>query len=178
MKYYSVNRSTVFINNYDINDISLNTIKNNISYISQDEILYTGSIKDNIKLNRNIDDKEFLKVTKITRVDEIINNSLLGYDMILEENGFNISGGQKQRIILARALLKKSNIILIDEGLNQIDINLERKILKDIFRVYKNKTIIIVSHRKENIDLYDKVIKISNGKLQEVITRNSGDIYE
>ena len=178
MKYYSVNRSTVFINNYDINDISLNTIKNNISYISQDEILYTGSIKDNIILNRSIDDKEFLKVTKITRVDEIINNSLLGYDMILEENGFNISGGQKQRIILARALLKKSNIILIDEGLNQIDINLERKILKDIFRVYKNKTIIIVSHRKENIDLYDKVIKISNGNLQEVITRNSGDICE
>ena len=178
MKYYSVNRSTVFINNYDINDISLNTIKNNISYISQDEILYTGSIKDNIILNRNIDDKEFLKVTKITRVDEIINNSLLGYDMILEENGFNISGGQKQRIILARALLKKSNIILIDEGLNQIDINLERKILKDVFRVYKNKTIIIVSHRKENIDLYDKVIKISDGKLQEVITRNSGDICE
>ena len=178
MKYYSVNRSTVFINNYDINDISLNTIKNNISYISQDEILYTGSIKDNIILNRSIDDKEFLKVTKITRVDEIINNSLLGYDMILEENGFNISGGQKQRIILARALLKKSNIILIDEGLNQIDINLERKILKDVFRVYKNKTIIIVSHRKENIDLYDKVIKISDGKLQEVITRNSGDICE
>ena len=178
MKYYSVNRSTVFINNYDINDISLNTIKNNISYISQDEILYTGSIKDNIILNRNVDNKEFLKVTKITRVDEIINNSLLGYDIILEENGFNISGGQKQRIILARALLKKSNIILIDEGLNQIDINLERKILKDIFRVYKNKTIIIVSHRKENIDLYDKVIKISDGKLQEVITRNSGDICE
>ena len=178
MKYYSVNRSTVFINNYDINDISLNTIKNNISYISQDEILYTGSIKDNIILNRDISDKEFLKVTKITRVGEIINNSLLGYDMILEENGFNISGGQKQRIILARALLKKSNIILIDEGLNQIDINLERKILKDIFKIYKNKTIIIVSHRKENIDLYDKVIKISKGSVQEVITRNSGDIYE
>ena len=119
-----------------------------------------------------------MKVTKITRVGEIINNSLLGYDMILEENGFNISGGQKQRIILARALLKKSNIILIDEGLNQIDINLERKILKDIFKIYKNKTIIIVSHRKENIDLYDKVIKISKGSVQEVITRNSGDIYE
>ena len=84
---------------------------------------------------------------------------------MLEENGVNISGGQRQRIILARSLLKNSNVIMIDEGFNQIDINLERKILKNLFYYYKDKTIIVISHRKENIDLYDRMIKFSNGEV-------------
>ena len=84
---------------------------------------------------------------------------------MLEENGVNISGGQRQRIILARSLLKNSNVIMIDEGFNQIDINLERKILKNLFYYYKDKTIVVISHRKENIDLYDRMIKFSNGEV-------------
>ena len=82
---------------------------------------------------------------------------------ILEENGINISGGQRQRIILARSLLKNSKIIMIDEGFNQIDIKLEREILLDIFRYFHDRTFIIISHRIENSDLYNRVIKIDNG---------------
>ena len=113
--------------------------------------------------------QDFINVCKLTYVDEIVKNMFLGYDTKLEENGQNISGGQKQRIILARTLLKKSNIMLIDEGLNAIDVNLERKILKNIFREYKNKTIIIVSHRLENMDLYNKVIKLENGMINDIL---------
>lgn len=87
----------------------------------------------------------------------------MGYDYILEENGINISGGQRQRIILARSLLKNSKIIMIDEGFNQIDIKLEREILLDIFRYFHDRTFIIISHRIENSDLYNRVIKIDNG---------------
>ena len=105
-------------------------------------------------------------------VDDIIKDNILSYDYNLEENGANISGGQRQRIILARALLKNSKIILIDEGLNEIDINLERKILKNIFSYYKDKTIIIISHRLENIDLYNRVINIENGLIKEVFEKN------
>ena len=94
------------------------------------------------------------------------------YDFNLEENGANISGGQRQRIILARSLLKNSKIVLIDEGLNEIDINLERKILKNIFSYYKDKTIIIISHRLENIDLYNRVINIEKGLIKEVLVKN------
>ena len=113
--------------------------------------------------------QDFINVCKLTYVDKIVKNMFLGYDTKLEENGQNISGGQKQRIILARTLLKKSNIMLIDEGLNAIDVNLERKILKNIFREYKNKTIIIVSHRLENMDLYNKVIKLENGMINDIL---------
>jgi ABC-type bacteriocin/lantibiotic exporter with double-glycine peptidase domain len=98
-------------------------------------------------------------------VDEIIKNNDLGYNMVIEENGFNISGGEKQRIVLARALLKNSDVILIDEGLSQVDIELERMILKNIFTYYKDKTFIFVSHRDNNHDLFSKIIKLEDGVL-------------
>lgn len=168
-KYYIPKRNSIYIDDIDINDISMSNIKDNIVSISQEEIIFTDTIKNNIILNRNIDMQDFINVCKLTYVDKIVKNMFLGYDTKLEENGQNISGGQKQRIILARTLLKKSNIMLIDEGLNAIDVNLERKILKNIFREYKNKTIIIVSHRLENMDLYNKVIKLENGMINDIL---------
>ena len=162
-KYYTPKNNTIYLDNTDINKISIKNLKDNIILISKEEIIMNDTIKNNIKLNRTIESEEFKEVCKITYIDEIIKNTPLGYDMVLEENGQNISGGQKQRIILARSLLKKANIILIDEATNAIDISLERKILQNIFNKYKNKTIIIVSHRKENIDLFDKIINIKQG---------------
>lgn len=175
MKYYDVKRNTIFINDIDICDYSNNTIKKNIVYVSQNELLYTDTIKNNIVLNRKVDDDNFLKICKMTKVDEIINDTFLGYDTILEENAHNLSGGQRQRIILARSLVSNSKILLIDEGLNQLDINLERKILKELFKL--NKTIIIVSHRIDNMDLYDEVIKMKDGQI-DVILKKEGLEYE
>ena len=166
-KYYQVKRDQVFISNYDINDFSVSDIRKNITYISQNEFLYTDTIRNNIIMDRDITETKFLEVCKLTYVSDIIKDNILSYNFILEENGANISGGQRQRIILARALLKPSNIILIDEGLNEIDISLERKILKNIFAYCSEKLIIIISHRLDNIDLYDKVIKIDEGILKE-----------
>lgn len=167
-KYFEVDRNKIFINNYDINDYSMSDIRKNITYISQNEILYTGSIRDNIILDRNIGEVDYLNICKLLHIDEIVKDNILGYDYLLEENGINISGGQRQRIILARSLLKESKVIMIDEGLNQVDIKLEREILKNIFNYFYDKTFIIVSHRKENIDLYDKVIKIDDGVVEKM----------
>ena len=165
----------IIINGIDICDFSYATIKNNISYISQNEILYTDTIKNNIMLQRNIDEDKFLEICKICKVDQIVENLFLGYDTLLEENAHNLSGGQRQRIILARTLINDSKILLIDEGLNQVDVNLERRILKALFKL--DKTIIVVSHRIDNMDLYDKVIKIKNGKLEAYLKRER-NIYE
>lgn len=177
-KYHKIKRGIIMIDEIDINDYSKEDIRSKIVYISQDETLFTDTIKNNIILNRNIEHKKFLEICNLTYVDEIVKDLFLDYNTKLEENGLNISGGQKQRIILARALLKESDIILIDEGLNAIDINLERKILKNIFEKYKDTTIIIVSHRLENMDLYDKVIKLENGKIANMISKPEGDIYD
>ncbi|MBQ2873289.1 MAG: peptidase domain-containing ABC transporter [Bacilli bacterium] len=171
-KYYDIKRDRVYLNNYDINDYSLKDIRENITYISQNELLYNDTIRNNIILNRNVTEEEFIRVCNMVYVTDIVKDNILSYNYQLEENGTNLSGGQRQRIILARSLLKKSKIILIDEGLNEIDINLERKILKNIFSYYKDKTIIIISHRLDNTDLYNKVLNIESGKIKEVISKN------
>lgn len=164
-KYLEADRKTIYINNYDINDYSLSDIRKNIIYISQNEQLFNDTIRNNILLNRDISEIDYLNICKILHIDDIVKDNVLGYDYLIEENGINISGGQRQRIILARGLLKSSKIIMIDEGLNQIDIKLEREILQDVFTYFHNKTFIIVSHRRDNNDLYNRIIKIKDGEV-------------
>lgn len=160
-KYYSVKNNKVFINNIDINNYDKKTLSENIIYLSQNEILFNDTLYNNLIFDDS-DTSKLLEITKMCYVDEFLDNNL-GFNMLIEENGFNLSGGEKQRIMLARALLKKFEILIIDEGLNQVDINLERKILKNIFKKYKDKTIIIVSHRLDNLDLFDNLIEIEKG---------------
>lgn len=167
-KYLEADRKTIYINGYDINDYSLSDIRESITYVSQNELLFNDTIRNNIILGREVSEIDYLNICKILHIDDIVKDSIQGYDYVLEENGINLSGGQRQRIILARSLLKNSNIIMIDEGFNQIDITLEREILQDIFTYYHNKTFIIVSHRKENSDLYNRIIKIKNGVVQSI----------
>ena len=163
MRYYDVDMNKIFIDGVDINNYKDKSL-NNILYLSQNETLFTDSIFNNINIE-NSDNLFFLEVCKNCFIDEIINKSNLGYNMMIEENGYNISGGEKQRIILARTLLRKFNILIIDEGTNQIDINLERKILKNIIKYYKTKTIIFITHRLDNIDLFDNLIEINDGSI-------------
>ena len=138
---------------------------------TKEEKIFTDTIRNNIMIGSALSQSEFIKICNLVSIDEIVKDNMLGYDMLLEEGGANISGGQRQRIALARALARNSKIIMIDEGLSQMDINLERKILKNIFNNYKSSTIIIVSHRLDNMDLYDKVIRVEKGK-SEVLERN------
>ena len=166
-RYYEINRESIFINNIDINDYTLKDIRDNISYISQNEVLYTDTIKNNIILDREINDIEYLNICKLTYVNDVIKNSNEGHNLLLEENGINLSGGQRQRIILARSLLKTSSIVLIDEGLNEIDIKLERQILNNIFNYYKDRTFIIISHRLNNSDLFNNIIKLESRNTNE-----------
>ncbi len=162
MKYYPVSRDTIYINDIDINDYMKT---NGICYISQNENLFTDTLYNNLTLYQSINFSKVNEVVKMCYVDEIMKKSKNGFNMLLEENGFNLSGGERQRIVLARTLLKKFNILLIDEGLNQVDIKTEREILKNLFTKYRQKTIVIVSHRGENADLYDASLILKDGAL-------------
>ena len=170
MKYYKVPNNKVFIDNIDINYYDINDIRNSISYISQSELLINDTIYENIVYNNKYDDKEFYKACKIAKIDKINTVISEGYNFLIEENGFNLSGGERQRIILARHILLRRNILIIDEGTNALDVDLERTILKELFENMKDKTIIHISHHNENMDLYDKVISLTKEKC-EVIKR-------
>jgi len=169
MKYYEVDNNKIFINNIDINNYSNKVFNDNILYLSQNEILFNDTLYNNLTFD-NSKKSILLDACKMCYIDEIMDNNL-GFNMLIEENGFNLSGGEKQRIMLARALLKNFEILIIDEGLNQVDINLERKILKNVFKYFKNKTIIVISHRLDNLDLFDSLIEIEEGVVKNEIKR-------
>ena len=167
LRYIEVDYNTISISNIDINHYHLENIRSNITYVTSNEYLFTDTIKNNIVLYKDYDEDELNKVCELCLVDDLINNSITGYDTLIEENGFNFSNGERQRIILARSIIKKSNIYILDEALGQIDINREKKILENIFSYLNDKTIIVISHRFNNKKLFDRVLKLEDGIIHE-----------
>ena len=149
----------VILGKLDYKDISIKTIRDNITYVGQNENIFTGTIKENIILDNKIPDIDLNKVCKICKVDDIISKKTFRLESVIGSDEGNISGGEKQRIILARAVLKNSNILILDEALSEVDINLELEILKNIRESYKNKTIIYISHKKYP-NIFDEVINM------------------
>lgn len=174
MRYYEVERDKLKIDDIDINDFSIETIRKNIVYISQKETLFNDTLYNNIDLEEKKEYEKFLNIKNLCCLDDIIKNNNLGFNMLVEENGFNLSGGEAQRVVLARSLMRNFQILIIDEGLNQVDVNLERKILKNLMNAYSNKLIIVVSHRLENMDLFNRVIEFSNHRIKKDICKNDG----
>lgn len=167
MRYLDVPYGMCSINNIDINHYHLENIRKNISYVSSDEFLFTDTLYNNITLEKDVEEEEFLKVCHITRVDEIIKKRGNDYHIMVEENGFNFSNGERQRIILARYLIRKSNIYIFDEALGQLDTSKEKEILKDMFNYLKEKTVIVISHRTNNSRLFTKTLKLEDGHIYE-----------
>ena len=149
----------VILGKLNYKDISIKTIRDNITYVGQNENIFTGTIKENIILDNKISDIDLNKVCKICKVDDIISKKTFRLESVIGSDEGNISGGEKQRIILARAVLKNSNILILDEALSEVDINLELEILKNIRESYKNKTIIYISHKKYP-NIFDEVINM------------------
>ena len=156
-KYITNYSGKVYIGNKNIKDLSINTIRSNITYVNQNENLITGSIKDNIKLDRDISDTKFYEVCKICLIDEIVDKKIFRYETGINNESTNISGGEKQRIILARALLNDYQILILDEALSEVDYNTEKQIIKNIKRKYKEKTIIYITHKNHD-HLFDRII--------------------
>jgi ATP-binding cassette subfamily B protein len=160
VRYLDVPKNMIYIDSKDINDYNLWTIRENITYVSQEELLFTDSIYNNLTIKNTCDIKKIDDICKKTLIDEITSARSTDYNMLLEENGSNISGGERQRIILARALLKESKIYILDESFSEIDVERERIIINNIKKDFKDNTFIVISHRYDNNDLYDKVINL------------------
>ncbi len=154
-------KGEILIDNQNIKDLNIKTIRNNILYVSQNEELFTGTIKDNILIERNVEEKFFRDICRICEIESIVSKKGLRYDSLVESASQNISGGEKQRIILARGLLKKANIIILDEALSEVDKRLEMRIMKNILRYFKDKTIIYISHKNQN-KLFSNIIEVGN----------------
>ena len=157
----------IIVNNYDIKENYLAWQKK-IGYISQDIYLLDASIKRNVAfgvLDKEIDDSKVNSCIRLAQLDDLIQNLPLGFNTMVGDRGVRISGGQKQRIGIARALYRKSEVLVLDEATSSLDFNTEKKLIKDIERLRGKYTIITITHRLEAIKNCDEAFLLSDGKL-------------
>lgn len=168
MNFYSWEKGDIYIGDYDIRDIDKRTLRSKIAYISQDIFLFSGTIYDNLRLgNEGATAEEVVEACRLSKADEFINAMPFRYATVLEENGGNLSGGQKQRLAIARALLTKPDILIMDEATSNLDSITEKAIEKTIAALSKNITTIIIAHRLSTIMCCDKIVVMDKGKFVE-----------
>ncbi|MCR5145728.1 MAG: ABC transporter ATP-binding protein/permease [Clostridia bacterium] len=168
MKLYKVPDGKIFIDGKDINTIKTDTIRHNICYITQDNFLFSSTLKDNINLFRDIyAEEDILESTKSSMIYEEINDMPDGINTIIGEKGIDLSGGQKQRVTISRAFLNQSNIVIFDDTFSALDNKTEEVVLRNIKKLTDNKTCIIISNRISDIKHCDEIIVLDNGKIVE-----------
>jgi subfamily B ATP-binding cassette protein MsbA len=167
-RFFHLKNGSILIDGQNINDINLNSLRKEISLVSQDVILFDDTIKSNILYgNALATDDEIVKASKFAAAEEFIKKLPNKYETIIGENGIKLSGGQKQRLSIARAILKNSSIILLDEATSSLDSESEAVIQNAIENLTKNKTTIIIAHRLSTVMKCDKILVFENGKIIE-----------
>ena len=163
-RFYNILDGDIKIDNQSIYHTKIFSLRKNISIVSQDTTLFDDTIKNNIAYaNLDASDEEIIEAAKLSYSEEFINNLPNKYDTIIGEDGVRLSGGEKQRISIARALLKKSPIILLDEATSSLDSETEEKIQKAINILTKNRTTLVIAHRLTTILNSNKIYVINNG---------------
>ena len=165
-RFYDPQQGKIFIDSQDIKKVSLKSLRNKISLVSQDIILFDDTIRNNIAYANNSASQEDVNdACKFAAAHEFIEKLPVGYDTKIGENGIKLSGGQKQRISIARAILKKSPIILLDEATSSLDADSEEIVQNAILNLTKNKTTLVIAHRLSTIHKADKIFVIKDGEV-------------
>tara|TARA_A100000164_G_scaffold41341_1_gene31505 strand:- start:235 stop:1977 length:1743 start_codon:yes stop_codon:yes gene_type:complete len=165
-RFYDPQEGSIEIDNQNICNVSLRSLRENLSMVSQDVILFDDSIKNNIAYAKeSASNEDIINACKFAAADEFIEKLPKGYDTLVGENGVRLSGGQKQRISIARAVLKESPIILLDEATSSLDSESEQKVQNAINNLTKNKTTLVIAHRLSTIHNADKIFVMRNGKV-------------
>ena len=151
-----------------LKNVRLNSLRKHISLVSQDVVLFDDTIRKNIAYaDKNANQNEVADACKYAAADEFIKKLPQGYETLIGENGVRLSGGQKQRISIARAILKKSKFILLDEATSSLDTESERIVQNAINNLIKDKTTIVIAHRLSTIHNADKIFVMHNGEVVE-----------
>jgi subfamily B ATP-binding cassette protein MsbA len=165
-RFYDANKGDIKIDDQSIYDTKLESLRKNISLVSQETTLFDDTIKNNIKYGRQeATDEEVFKVAKLSYCDEFINSLPNKFDTLIGENGVRLSGGEKQRLSIARAMMKQSSIILLDEATSSLDSETESKIQDALKILTKNKTTIVIAHRLSTILNSNNIYVIDKGKI-------------
>ena len=167
-RFYQPKNGDITIDGQSIYETTLESLRKNISLVSQETTLFDDTIKNNIKYaNENVSDEEIYEAAKLSNSYDFIENLPNKFETIIGENGVRLSGGEKQRISIARAMIKKSEIILLDEATSSLDSETERKIQEALKLLVKNKTTIVIAHRLSTIQNSNNIYLIDSGKVMD-----------
>ena len=177
LRTYNVPDGTLFVDEHDVNDVTIRSLREGCAYVPQDNFLFSDTILNNIAFA--VDDYERSDVEEAARlanVDASIRDFTNNYETVLGERGVTVSGGQKQRISIARALMKNAPILILDDSVSAVDTDTEKTILENLRRVRKGKTTILIAHRISTIRAMDKLLFLEDGRITAVGTHD--ELYE
>lgn len=170
-RLYDVTDGSVKVGGIDVRDYDLQTIRNEVAMVLQKNELFSGTIKENLRWgDANATDEELIKACKLAQADEFISTFPKGYDTYIEQGGANVSGGQKQRLCIARALLKKPKILILDDSTSAVDTKTDSLIKKAFKEELPNTTKIIIAQRISSVEDADKIIVLDGGKIDGIGT--------
>lgn len=181
-RFYDPIEGSVMLDGKDIRDITIKSLRNNISLVSQDVFLFNGTIYDNIAFgNPKASREEIIKAATTARVSDFVDKMPDGYETVIGERGVRLSGGQKQRIAIARAVLKDSPVLILDEATSAVDNETEALIQQAIDELSKTRTVVVIAHRLSTVMKADNIIVLEKGKIAEQGNHNEllalGGIY-
>ena len=168
-RLFDASKGVVKVGGRDVRDYDLKTLRDEVAVVLQKNELFSGTIKENLKWgDENASDEEVEKVAKIAQADDFVNEFPDKYDTYIEQGGTNVSGGQKQRLTIARALLKRPKIIILDDSTSAVDTKTEAHIKKGFTEQIPNTTKIIIAQRVSSVQEADKIIVMDNGKITDI----------
>lgn len=175
LRLYDIDHGEILLDDINIKDIKMQDLRENIAYVPQDNFLFSTTIKDNIgfAFDEEVSDEMIIEAAKAAEVYNNIVDFPNSFDTVLGERGVTLSGGQKQRVSIARALIKDSPILILDDSLSSVDTETEEKILNNLKKLTNRKTTIIISHRISTIQNADEIIVLDDG---QIIERGTHDI--
>jgi ATP-binding cassette subfamily B protein len=186
-RLYDVTEGEVLVGGIDVRKYDIKTLRDSVAMVLQKNQLFSGTIKENLRWgNENATDEEMIEACKLAQADEFISTFPDGYDTYIEQGGTNVSGGQKQRLCIARALLKKPKILILDDSTSAVDTATDAKIRKAFAEEIPNTTKFIIAQRVSSIQHADRIIVMENGEIngfgthEELLASNEiySEVYE
>ena len=165
MGLYKPTNGKIFIDNVELNEKNVKSWRKKIGYIPQDMYLFDGSIAENVAFGEKVDEERIKEVLKMANLLDFLEKHHQGIYTRIGERGIKLSGGQKQRVLIARALYSNPEVLILDEATSALDTKTEEKIMKELYKTAKNKTMIIIAHRLSTLNECDRIVKIEDGKI-------------